>query len=137
MEAATAKSNSPVAEASAGVTPAPDLIAAASQALGWTSPEAVLASTLVVAPAPPPSSRRPARKSARSALARPSRSACRRCARAPSLDRQASFATCPIAQLGFLRVSLSPVYRAVPGDALAALDDLTSRERLAHRYEAK
>jgi hypothetical protein len=48
------------------VTPAPDLIAAAtqaaSQALGWTSPEAVLASTLVVPPAPPPSSRRPARK---------------------------------------------------------------------------
>jgi hypothetical protein len=54
------------AEASAKVTPAPDLIAAAtqaaSQALGWTSPEAVLASTLVVSPAPPPSSRRPARK---------------------------------------------------------------------------
>jgi hypothetical protein len=48
------------------VTPAPDLIAAAtqaaSQALGWTSPEAVLASTLVVPPAPPPSSRRPAHK---------------------------------------------------------------------------
>jgi hypothetical protein len=44
------------------------------------------------------------------------------------LDRQASFATCPIAQLGFLRVSLSPGYRAVPGDALAALDDLTSRK---------
>jgi hypothetical protein len=47
------------------VTAAPDLIAAAtqaaSQALGWTSPEAVLASTLVAAPPPPPS-RRPARK---------------------------------------------------------------------------
>ncbi len=54
------------AAAEGKVTPAPDLIAAAtqaaSQALGWTSPEAVLASTLVVAPAPPPSSRRPARK---------------------------------------------------------------------------
>ena len=39
------------------ITPAPDLISpatqAASQALGWTSPEAVLASTLVVAPEPP------------------------------------------------------------------------------------
>jgi len=39
------------------VTPAPDLIAAAtqaaSQALGWTSPEAVLASTLVLHAAPP------------------------------------------------------------------------------------
>ena len=44
------------------------------------------------------------------------------------LDRQARFATCPIAQLGFLRVSLSPGYRAAPGDALAALDDLTSRK---------
>jgi hypothetical protein len=42
--------------ASVKITPAPDLIApatqAASQALGWTSPDAVLASTLV---APPPS----------------------------------------------------------------------------------
>ena len=41
------------AEASAKITPAPDLIAAAthaaSQALGWTSPDAVLASTLVAA----------------------------------------------------------------------------------------
>jgi hypothetical protein len=53
------------AEASVKVIPAPDLIAAAtqvaSQALGWTSPDAVLASTLV---APPPSGRRPARKAA-------------------------------------------------------------------------
>ena len=44
------------------------------------------------------------------------------------LDRQSSFATCPIAQLGFLRVSLSPGYRAAPEDALAALEDLTSRK---------
>ena len=44
------------------------------------------------------------------------------------LDRQAVFATCPLSQLGFLRVSLSPGYRAAPGDALAALDDLTSRK---------
>jgi hypothetical protein len=55
-----------VTEAPGKVTPAPDLIAAAtqaaSQALGWTSPEAVLASPLVVPSAPPPSSRRPARK---------------------------------------------------------------------------
>jgi len=55
--------------APAKITPAPDLISAAtqvaSQALGWTSPEAVLASTLVLAPTePPPSSRRPARKAA-------------------------------------------------------------------------
>jgi hypothetical protein len=53
------------AGASAKIIPASDLIAAAtqaaSQALGWTSPDAVLASTLV-APTPPPASKRPARK---------------------------------------------------------------------------
>jgi hypothetical protein len=53
------------AGAPAKIVPAPDLIAAAtqaaSQALGWTSPDAVLASTLV-APAPPPGSKRSARK---------------------------------------------------------------------------
>jgi hypothetical protein len=58
---------SPAAEASAKIVPAPDLIAAAtqvaSQALGWTSPDAVLASTLV---ATPPVSRR--RKAARKGL---------------------------------------------------------------------
>ncbi|HET6282403.1 MAG TPA: hypothetical protein VFH73_15665 [Polyangia bacterium] len=56
------------AEASAKITPAADLIGAAtqaaSQALGWTSPDAVLASTLVVPPTPPPGSRRPGRKTA-------------------------------------------------------------------------
>jgi hypothetical protein len=70
VEAATTNAPPPTngqpaaAEAGAKVTAAPDLIAAAthaaSQALGWTSQEAVLASTLVVAPAP--SARRPARK---------------------------------------------------------------------------
>ena len=54
------------ADASAKIVPAPDLIAAATQAasaaLGWTSPEAVLASTLV---APPPPSKRPGRKAAK------------------------------------------------------------------------
>ena len=58
----------PGGSANAKITGAPDLIAAAtqaaSQALGWTSPEAVLASTLVVAPTPPPASRRSARKPA-------------------------------------------------------------------------
>ena len=43
------------------------------------------------------------------------------------LDKQKSFATCPISQLGFLRVSLSPGYRARFADALAALQDITSR----------
>jgi hypothetical protein len=51
------------AGASAKIIPAPDLIApatqAASQALGWTSPDAVLSSTLV---APPPASKKPGRK---------------------------------------------------------------------------
>ncbi len=55
-----------VKDASVKIVPAPDLIAAATQAasaaLGWTSPEAVLASTLV---APPPSSKRPPRKAAK------------------------------------------------------------------------
>ena len=55
------------------VTPAPDLIApatqAASQALGWTSPDAVLASTLVVAPAASSSSKKPAHKAASKAPA--------------------------------------------------------------------
>jgi hypothetical protein len=54
----------PPAAAGAKIAPAPDLIAAAtqtaSQALGWTSPDAVLASTLVAPP--PPESKRPARK---------------------------------------------------------------------------
>jgi hypothetical protein len=56
----------PAADASAKIVPAPDLISAAtqaaSQALGWTSPEAVLASTLV---APPPAPKRPGRKPAK------------------------------------------------------------------------
>jgi hypothetical protein len=67
---ATATASEPAAAGESGsatLTPAADLIAkathAASQALGWTSPEAVLASTLVVAP-PPPAARRPARKPA-------------------------------------------------------------------------
>lgn len=45
------------------------------------------------------------------------------------LERQKRFATCPISQLGFLRVSLSPRYRASFADALAALEDITPRKR--------
>jgi len=55
----------------AKITGAPDLISAAtqaaSQALGWTSPDAVLASTVVAAPAPP-SSRRARKPPARKGL---------------------------------------------------------------------
>jgi hypothetical protein len=63
---AAAGSPATAAEPSAKIVPAPDLISAATQAasaaLGWTSPEAVLASTLV---APPPPSKRPPRKATR------------------------------------------------------------------------
>ncbi len=56
------------ADSSVKITPASDLIAAAtqaaSQALGWTSPEAVLASTLA-APAPTPGSKKPRKTAAR------------------------------------------------------------------------
>jgi hypothetical protein len=66
VEAATKQPETPSAPGK--ITGAPDLIAAAtqaaSQALGWTSPEAVLASTLVAPPTPPSSSRRSARKTA-------------------------------------------------------------------------
>ncbi len=43
------------------------------------------------------------------------------------LEAQTSFTTCPISQLGFLRVSMSPGYRASFMDALAALEDITAR----------
>jgi toxin-antitoxin system PIN domain toxin len=42
------------------------------------------------------------------------------------LSRQRSFTTCPIAQLGFLRVSMSPAYRASCADAQAALAGITT-----------
>jgi len=62
------KPSQPAEPSEGKITPAPDLIAAAtqvaSQALGWTSPEAVLASTLVAPPSPSSSSRKPVRKAA-------------------------------------------------------------------------
>jgi len=42
------------------------------------------------------------------------------------LSRQQSFATCPISQLGFLRVSMSPAYRASFADAQTALTGITT-----------
>src|SRR6185295_5760843 len=52
--AKAAPTPTPAADKSANITPAPDLIAPATQvasdALGWKSPDAVLASTLVAAP---------------------------------------------------------------------------------------
>jgi predicted nucleic acid-binding protein len=41
------------------------------------------------------------------------------------LDTQAVFCTCPLAQLGFLRVSMSPALRATFEAARTVLDDLT------------
>lgn len=45
------------------------------------------------------------------------------------LERRPAFATCPFAELGFLRVSMSPAYRASCADALAALGNMTSRKQ--------
>jgi len=44
------------------------------------------------------------------------------------LEKQKSFTTCALSQLGFLRVSMSPGYRAGFADALAALQDITTRK---------
>ncbi|HVZ74887.1 MAG TPA: hypothetical protein VHJ20_21040 [Polyangia bacterium] len=67
--AAASPTGAPAPEASAKIVPAPDLIAAATQAasaaLGWTSPDAVLASAIV---AVPPAPRRGARKAPRKGL---------------------------------------------------------------------
>ena len=43
------------------------------------------------------------------------------------LEKQASFATCTLSQLGFLRVSLTPAFRATFADAQAALADILER----------
>ncbi len=40
------------------------------------------------------------------------------------LESQSSFVTCPLSQLGFLRVSLSPAFRASWEDAKAVLDEI-------------
>jgi toxin-antitoxin system PIN domain toxin len=43
------------------------------------------------------------------------------------LERQSAFTTNPLTELGFIRVSLTPGYRATFADAQAALADMTSR----------
>src|SRR2546427_4504760 len=45
------------------------------------------------------------------------------------LERQADFATNPISELGFIRVSMSPGYRASFADAQAALLAITGRKQ--------
>lgn len=47
------------------------------------------------------------------------------------LDRQKHFVTCPISQLGFLRVSMSPGYRASFHDAQSVLAEIVSRKSAA------
>ncbi|MBI2217044.1 MAG: PIN domain-containing protein [Candidatus Rokubacteria bacterium] len=41
------------------------------------------------------------------------------------LDAQANFHTCPLTQLGFLRISISPAFRATFEDARSVLEELT------------
>ncbi len=43
------------------------------------------------------------------------------------LEAQTSFASNPISELGFIRVSMSPGYRASFADAQTALENITSR----------
>jgi predicted nucleic acid-binding protein len=45
------------------------------------------------------------------------------------LERQSAFATNPLAELGFVRVSMTPGYRASFADAQAALANITSRKQ--------
>ena len=48
------------------------------------------------------------------------------------LSRVESFATCPISEMGFMRVSLSPAYGATFQEASAALADITGMRM--HRF---
>jgi predicted nucleic acid-binding protein len=43
------------------------------------------------------------------------------------LEAQSSFTTSPLSELGFIRVSMTPAYRASFADAQSALADITSR----------
>jgi len=43
------------------------------------------------------------------------------------LERQSAYATNPLSELGFIRVSMTPGYRASFEDAQAALSNITSR----------
>lgn len=50
------------------------------------------------------------------------------------LETRREFATCPVVQTGFLRVSMNPAYRASFLEAREALDDILSAS--AHRFLA-
>lgn len=43
------------------------------------------------------------------------------------LEQQSSFTTCPLSELGFIRVSLTPGFRASFADAQSALADIVTR----------
>ena len=45
------------------------------------------------------------------------------------LERQSAFVTCPFTEVGFIRVSLTPGFRASLPDAKEALADITSRRQ--------
>ncbi len=45
------------------------------------------------------------------------------------LEAQSVFTLCPLSELGFIRVSLTPGYRASFADAQAALANITSRKQ--------
>jgi len=45
------------------------------------------------------------------------------------MEAQAEFTTCALSELGFIRVSTSPGYRASFADAQTALADITSRKQ--------
>ena len=51
------------------------------------------------------------------------------------LEAQSDFSLCPLSELGFLRVSLTPGFRATFADAQAALANITSRKQ-AHFVSA-
>ena len=48
------------------------------------------------------------------------------------LDALSEFALCPITELGFLRVSMSPAFRASYEDASQVLNSLTARDGVTH-----
>ena len=45
------------------------------------------------------------------------------------LETRSNFSLCPLSELGFIRVSLTPGYRATFADAQAALANITSRKQ--------
>ena len=53
------------------------------------------------------------------------------------LEGQPTFTTSPLSELGFIRVSMSPGYRATFADAQAALLNITSRPQARIRIDSR